>query len=160
MKNTHSSSRTRRRILAVAGVSACAVSAGLLTAAPASADSRGFTVTNNSNATLRLEGLNRVHCTTTLCRSDSKYLMDFEGRPNVGDEIAPKGSQTFELKHRFSIAPGIQCAAQLTYKIEKTNAKLEVWIDTTSLSNNSRCEVVPASAGRCTAGDQRITFTQ
>jgi hypothetical protein len=40
----------------VAGVTACALSTALLTAAPGRADSRGFTVTNNSNATLRLAG--------------------------------------------------------------------------------------------------------
>jgi hypothetical protein len=163
IKKVSPSRRAGRRILAVAGVTACAVSAGLVTAAPASAASRGFTVTNSSSATLRLEGLNRVHhvvCNGTICVPGVPYPMEFEGRPNVGSDIAPGGSQRFELKYGFDIFGGIQYAAQLTYKVEKTNAKLEVWIDTTPTSNNSRCEVVPASAGRCSAGGTSITFTQ
>jgi hypothetical protein len=162
IKKATPSRRARTRILAVAGVTACAVSAGIVTAAPASAASRGFTVTNSSNATLSLEGLNRVHhvlCVGGRCVPGVPYPMEFEGRPQVGSDIAPGGSQRFELKYGFDLIGGIQYAAQLTYKIEKTNAKLEVWIDTTPLSNNSRCEVVPASAGRCTAGGTQITFT-
>ena len=81
--------------------------------------------------------------------------------PNVGSDIAPGGSQRFELKYYFDpFSVGVQYAAQLTYKVEKTNAKLEVWIETTPYVNNSRCEVVPASAGRCTAGGLGITFTR
>lgn len=164
MKRTHTPSRARRRILAVAGVSACALSAGLVTAPPASAASRGFTVTNNSSATLRLEGLNRVH--RVICApnvpvcANSTYDMEFEGRPGVNDRIAPNGSQRFELKYWFDLLGGIQYAAQLTYKIEGTNAKLEVSINTTPFTNNSTCEVVPASAGSCTAGGLAITFRQ
>ena len=55
---------------------------------------------------------------------------------------------------------GPQYAAQLTGKIEHTNAKLEIWIEITPTLNNSRCEVVSASAGRCTAGGLGITFTR
>jgi hypothetical protein len=165
MRTANSSTRARRRILALAGVTACAVSTGLATAAPADAASRGFTVTNNSNATLRLEGLNRLHrtvCATPLAPvcGNGTYPMEFEGRPHVGDEIAPQGSQRFELKYGFDIVGGIQYGAQLTYKIENTNAKLEVWIDTTPTTNNSRCQVVPASAGTCTAGGLGITYTR
>ena len=163
VKKAKSSRRARRRILAVAGVSACALSAGLVTAPPASAASRGFVVTNNSNATLQLEGLNRVHhtlCVGDRCVGGVPYPMEFEGRPNVGSDIAPRGSQRFELKYFFDLLGGVQYAAQLTYKIEKTNAKLEVWIETTPYFNNSRCEVVPASAGTCAAGGLGITFTR
>ena len=160
MKNFSPSKRAQRRILAVAGVTACALSAGLMTAAPASAESRGFTVTNNSSATLRLEGLQHVDCDSYILCPYGNYPMEFEGKPHAGTEIAPKGSQRFELKYRFSFLHMIQYAAQLTYKIEKTNAKLEVWIETTPSSNNSRCEVVPASAGSCTAGGLGITFTR
>ncbi len=163
MKNATSSKRARRRLLAVAGVSACAVSAGLFTAAPASADSRGFVVTNNSSATLRLEGVNRQH--EPVCNSPVRpycttrpFAIDFEGRPQSGERIAPQGSQRFELKWDLFSSEGYK--AQLTYKIEHTNAKLEIWIETTRYSNNSRCEVVPASAGTCTAGGLGITFTR
>ena len=49
-------------MLAATSVAACALSAGLVTAAPAHAESRGFVLTNNSSVTLRIEGLNPVHC--------------------------------------------------------------------------------------------------
>ncbi len=159
-KNASTPKRAQRRVLAVAGLTACALSAGLMTAAPANAESRGFTVTNNSSATLRLEGVKHVDCDSYILCPYGNYPMDFEGKPHVGDEIAPKGSQRFELKYRFSFLHMIQYAAHLTYKIEKTNAKLQAWIETTPSSNNSRCEVVPASAGRCTAGGLGITFTK
>ena len=164
VKKANSSRRARRKFLAVAGVSACAVSAVLLNAAPASAESRGFTVTNNSGFTLRLEGLNRVHCLSTLpreCKGGDGYSMEFEGRPRVGSDIAPKGSQRFELKYGFSITTGVQYAAQLTYKIEHTNAKLEIEIWTTAYRNGSTCKVVPASAGTCRVADNtEITYTR
>ena len=147
------------------GVTACALSAGVITAAPASAASRQFTVTNNSSATLRLEGVSPV--TKTVCAAPysatcakGHYPIEFEGRPNPGTDLAPGGIQRFDLKYGFSFVSGINYAAQLTYEVEKTNAKLEVWIDTTTTSNNSRCEVVPASAGSCTAGGLGITFRQ
>jgi hypothetical protein len=78
--------------------------------------------------------------------------MEFEGRPDVGSDIAPKGSQRFELKYGFDIGAGAQYAAQLTYKIEHTNAKLEIEIWTTAYVNGSTCKVVPASAGTCSVG--------
>ncbi len=155
--------RARRRILAVAGVSACAVSAGLLTAAPANADSRGFVVTNDSNATLRLEGLNRQH--EAICNSPVRpycttrpYPIDFEGHPQPGTALEPGSTQRFDLK--WDLFSSVGYKAQLTYKVEHTNAKLEIWIETTRFSNNSRCEVVPRTAGSCTAGGLGITFMQ
>ena len=163
VKKANSSRRARRKVLAVAGVSACAVSAALLNAAPASAASRGFTVTNNSSATLQLEGLNKVHCTVkagSACERGG-FPMEFEGRPDVGSDIAPKGSQRFELKYGFDIGAGAQYAAQLTYKIEHTNAKLEIEIWTTAYVNGSTCKVVPASAGTCRVADNtEITYTR
>lgn len=159
-KSASTPKRAKRRVLAVAGVSACALSAGLMTAAPASAESRGFVVTNNSSATLRLQNVKPVDCDSYILCPYGNYPFDFEGRPHIGSEIAPKGSQRFELKYRFSFFHMIQYAAEITYKIEKTHAKVEVYIETTPSSNNSRCEVVPASAGRCTAGGTNITFTR
>ena len=105
--------------------------------------------------------MHHVLCVGDRCAGGVPYAMEFEGRPNVGSDIAPGGSQRFELKYYFDpFSVGVQYAAQLTYKVEKTNAKLEVWIETTPYVNNSRCEVVPASAGRCTAGGLGITFTR
>lgn len=160
-KNAPGSKRAQRRMLAATGVAACALSAGLVTAAPANAESRGFVLTNNSSATLRMEGLNPVHCGDVyiLCQR-GYYPVDFEGRPYAGDEIAPGGSHRIDLKYGFNLSTAPQYAAQLTYKIEHTNAKLELWIETTPTQNNSRCAVVPASAGKCTAGGLGITFTR
>lgn len=162
VKNVNSSRRGRRRMLAVAGVGACALSTVLLTAAPASADSRGFTVTNKSYDVLQLEGVNPVHrtaCTGPRGSACAKghYPIDFEGRPHVGDEIGPYGVRQFDLKWSYWVED--KYAAQLTYKIEDANAKLEIWIETTRYSNNSRCEVVPASAGSCTAGGLDISYS-
>jgi hypothetical protein len=159
-KNAIPRRRARRRVLAVAGAAACAVSTGLLTAAPASAESRGFVVTNNSSATLRLQHVKAVDCDSYILCPYGNYPFDFEGRPHNGTEIEPKGSQRFELKYRFSFLHMIQYAAEITYKIEKSNDRVEVYIETTPSSNNSRCEVVPASAGRCTAAGTNITFTR
>jgi hypothetical protein len=110
--------------------------AGPVTAAPASASSRG------------VHGLER-----------QQRHPAGRGRPHPGTELAPGGVQRFELKYIRGIFGEIQYAAQLTYKIEKTNAKLEFWIDTTT-TNNARCKVVPSSAGSCTAGGAGITVKQ
>ena len=161
IKNSTSSARLQKRVLAAAGATACALSAGLMTAAPADAASRGFVVTNRSSSTLRLESVNVVPCKSgayTIRCPRGFYGFDFEGRPHSGSEIAPNGSQRFELKYGFNILHEPQYAAHLKYKIEKTNAKFEVFIYTTPSTNDSECEVVPASAGRCIAGGTNITF--
>ncbi len=196
MKNATSSKRAQRRVLAAAGVAACALSAGLATAAPASAASRQFTVTNNSTRTLRLEG---VHPTSFVGRVNGEngigtcahvegdcgrgtYQFLFEGRAHAGDELAPGATQRFDLSWEygewFGREENINYAAQLTYKIEGTNGKLDVWIDTTRYTNNSRCQVfapmerkpsLPGEprgdaffpyVGSCTAGGLGITFKQ
>ena len=94
------------------GVTACALSAGVITAAPASAASRQFTVTNNSSATLRLEGVTPV-TTKTVCAAPysatcakGHYPIEFEGRPNPGTDLAPGGIQRFDLKYDFSFVLG------------------------------------------------------
>ncbi len=160
-KDTTSSTRLRKRVLAAAGATACVVSAGLMTAAPADAASRGFVVTNKSSSTLRLEDVTVVPCKSgayTIRCQRGYYGFDFEGRPQSGSEIAPNGSQRFELKYAFNIFHAPQYAAHLKYKVEKTNAKFEVFIYTTPSTNDSECVVVPATAGRCTAGGTDITF--
>ena len=84
--------------------------------------------------------------------------MWFEVRPDVGDEIAPQGSQRFDLYYAPGIINVAGTAAPLTYKIEHTNAKLEIRIETTPYENNSWCHVQPQSEGYCTAGGLDITF--
>ena len=79
-KRATSSTPARRRVLAAAGATACALSAGLMTAAPASAESRGFVVTNNSNVTLRLESVRHVDGDNYFLCPLGNYPFDFEGR--------------------------------------------------------------------------------
>ncbi len=160
MKNVAPSKRVRRRVLAAAGATACALSGGLMTAAPASAESRGFVVTNNSNLTLRLESVHPVECDSYILCPLGNYPFDFEGKPHGGTELKPGQSQRFELKYRFTFFHMTQYAAEVQYKVEKTNARFSAFIYTTPSSNNSDCEVVPASAGRCTAGGLDISFTR
>jgi hypothetical protein len=151
-----------RRIMAFVIFFACVLSSAVLSAGPASAASRGFTLTNESTATLRLEGVSHIHhtlCGQFGCVSNVPYPLEFEGRPHSGSEINPGETQRWELKYGFSINLNeVQYAARLTYKIEHTNAKVEYTIETTPTSNNSTCEVIPASAGQCTATGLALTF--
>lgn len=192
VKTARLSPRARLRVIAVIGAALCALTAGVGTAEPASADSRQFTVTNTSSRTLRLEG---VHPTEFVGRDNERgtrtcahregycgrgdYQFRFEGRAQAGDELAPGGIQRFDLSWEFGsiwdYSDDISYAAQLTYKIEGTNAKLKVWIDTTRYANTSRCEIespfewlptLPGEprdlhrpyVGSCTAGGLGITF--
>jgi hypothetical protein len=135
----------------------CAAAATLVaTTGVASAASRGYDVHNQSGHKLRLEKVS--HVPTTLCNQvlcvPTNHPMEFEGRPDTGSQIHPGGKQRFELKYGF----GYTYAAALFYKVEGTDATFEATIETSTFSNNSRCKVTPASAGKCTAGGTSITF--
>ena len=142
---------------AAAAVPTCAVAATLLTQTGiASAASRGYDVHNASKHTLKLEKaepLPNVICNGTIC-VPATHPMDFEGRPANGSTIKPGGKDRWELKYGF----GLTYAAVLKYKVEGTDATFEATIQTSTFSNDSACKVVPASAGRCTAGGTTITF--
>ncbi len=84
MTSITSPARLQKRVLAAAGATACVLSAGLMTAAPADAASRGFVVTNKSSSTLRLEDVTVVPCKSgayTIRCQRGYYGFDFEGRP-------------------------------------------------------------------------------
>jgi hypothetical protein len=157
-----------RPLTAFAILLACVLSAALLTAGPANAASRGFTVTNNSSGPLRLESATRVHHTICgpsagngiHCVPGVAYAMAFEGRPQDGTVINPGGSQRWELKYAFDpfALLTVQYAAKLTYKIEHTNGKVEFTIETTPTTNDSSCQVIPASDGVCTAAGVNLSF--
>jgi hypothetical protein len=135
----------------------CAAAATLVAqTGVANAASRGYDVHNESHHTLRLEKAEKVP--TVLCNSaicvPTHHPIDFEGRPGDGSELKPSHTQRWELKWGL----GHTYAAVLKYKLVGTDATFEATIETSTFSNDSACKVVPASAGRCTAGGTRIVF--
>lgn len=134
---------------------------GLLSAGPASAESRGFKIHNTSKVALKLEAAKPVP--TFVCGNigrcvETKYPMDFEGRPANGSTLDPGGSQTWELKYGFSIFGGVQYAADLWYDIAGTNATVEYKIEVYSTTNESSCKVHGSSKYTCSAGGTNLTF--
>jgi hypothetical protein len=154
-------SRSTRRAGSVAVLLAVVAALGLLSAGPASAASRGFKLKNTSNVDLKLEAAKPVP--TVVCGGigrcvDSKYPMDFEGRPDNGSVLKPNATQTWELKYGFSPNGGVQYAADLWYEIEGTNATVEYKIEVYSTSNESSCKVHGSSKYSCTAAGTNLTF--
>jgi hypothetical protein len=138
----------------------CAVAGGLLTAGPASAASRRFTVHNESSQALRLEAAKPVpsySCVNFHC-VPSYYPMDFEGRPSNGAMVDPETTQAWELKWSFSLFGGVQYAANVVYRIMGTNATVEYEILTYTTSNDSSCKVTGTSSFTCTAEGTKLTF--
>ena len=74
--------RRRSRFVGILVAMAALVGFTLSTAGPASAASRGFTLTSNSSSTLRLESAEHVHhvlCGPGHCVHSVAYAMEFEG---------------------------------------------------------------------------------
>lgn len=154
--------RQRRTRLGRSAILLTCITAGaLLTAGPAGAASRGFTVHNQSSHALHLEAVKPVPsftCVNLALCVPTHYSMDFEGRPANGSVLQPGHTQRFELKYGFSLLGGVQYAANLWYKIGNTGHNVEYTIETWSTSNESACRVHPANAGRCTAEGTKLTF--
>jgi hypothetical protein len=134
---------------------------GLMSAGPASAASRGFSLHNLSRADLKLESVKPVP--TGLCFPNTHcvkplYPMAFEGRPDVGSEIEPDAWEIFDLKYGFSPLGGIQYAADIVYGVVGTNATVEYKIYVWSTANTSECKVHGSAKYSCTATDTRLTF--
>jgi hypothetical protein len=134
---------------------------GLLSAGPASAASRGFKLKNTSNVDLKLEAAKPVP--TVVCGGigrcvDTKYPMDFEGRPDNGSVLKPNATHQWELKYGFSPTGGVQYAADLWYEIEGTNATVEYKIEVYSTTNESSCKVHGSSKYSCTAAGTNLSF--
>ncbi len=149
MKNT----KTRMRTLSV--LLACAATAALFTAGPASAASRGYRLHNTSSHTLKLEAAKPLPgfvCNGTIC-VDTGQPMAFEGRPGNGSLLPSGGVDAWELKYEFGKTYG----AQLKYDIVG-GGSVDYTIETSTFTNNSACKVVPASAGTCTAHGLSLTF--
>ena len=83
-------SNSKRQIGARTGVLTlaliCVAAGALFVAGPASAASRGYTVANKSDKTLKLVGAERMPA--TVCNGficvETSHPMDFEGRPGDG----------------------------------------------------------------------------
>ena len=155
------SRRTRGRAGTAAVLLTVVALLGLLSAGTASAASRSFKLHNTSNVALKLEAAKPVP--TVLCANvgrcvETKYPMEFEGRPGNGSEIAPGASDTWELKYGFSPFGGVQYAAELWYDIAGTNARVEYRIEVYSTTNESSCKVHGSSKYSCTAAGTKLTF--
>jgi hypothetical protein len=151
----------RTRVGAPTILLTCIMAVALLTAGPAGAASRGFTVHNQSSHALHLEAVKRVPtyvCPNPAVCVPTHYPMAFEGRPADGSVLNPGHTQRFELKYGFSLLGGVQYAANLWYKIGNTGHNVEYTIEVYSTTNESACKVHPATAGRCTAEGTKLTF--
>jgi hypothetical protein len=139
----------------------CSVAGALLTAGPASAASRGFKVDNRSAHALQLQGVKAVPSYTCISFTNcvpTHHPIDFEGRPGDGTVLQPGKTDTWELKYGFSVFGGVQYAANLSYKVQGTDATVDYQIYTYSTTNESSCKVTPTTAGRCTAEGVKLSF--
>jgi hypothetical protein len=160
MKDARSRSNGRRAGTAAVLLAAVAI-LGLLSAGTASAASRGFKLENTSEVALKLEAAKPVP--TVVCGNigrcvETKYPMEFEGRPDNGSVVNPGDSQSWELKYGFSPFGGVQYAADLWYEIAGTNATVEYKIEVYSTSNESLCKVHGSSKYSCSAAGTKLTF--
>jgi hypothetical protein len=170
-------SRRRPRLLGPV-VLACAVVGALLAqTGVASAVSRGFDIYNATGLTtpaqtLRLESVKKIKagCNKLPDRcAPSFYLFGFEGRPHDGAELRPTPPPFLAVPQRFELQwyLGNIYAAAVTYKIEGTNAQLEITIKNQGTfpdGSYSTCRIVPAppasrfDAPSCSAGYQTIVY--
>ena len=109
----------------------------------ASASSRGFVVHNYADRALRVERVTSVPADRGV-----SYHFGFEGRPADGAVLGAKADvQDWQLKYEF----GRSYAARVVYKIEGTGATVAFRIQSSTLSNDSTCEVMGTTGYFCTA---------
>jgi hypothetical protein len=115
----------------------CALAAGT-----ASADSRGFKVTNHSNNDLTVLAAQRIVEPPCAGCTPVAFEMEFEGRPKDESTLKPTGVDDWELKYWFSFfSQGPHYAAELIYRIKGTPAVVIWKIYTYNFSNESTCEL-------------------
>lgn len=136
----------RRRLLSSKAITLATVlmSAFLcaLAAGNASADSRGFKVTNNSDNDLTVLAAQRIVEPPCAGCAPVAFEMEFEGRPKDESTLRPTGIDDWELKYWFSLfSQGPHYAAELVYKINGTPAVVVWKIYTYNYSNESTCEL-------------------
>jgi hypothetical protein len=134
---------------------ACLVLGALFFAGPASAFSRGFRLTNNSDKTLTLIGASRVPA--RLCNGlhcvQSHHPMQFEGRPKDGSTLKPGAVDVWELQYLpFEIYGAI-----LKYEVGNQLGVAQYTIETGTFGNDSSCKVT-LGAGKCSAGGLGLGF--
>jgi hypothetical protein len=150
-----------RRAGIAAALLAMAALVGLLSAGPASAESRGFRIHNTSNTALKLEGAKPVPmhvCGNIGICVPSHVPMEFEGRPSDGSTLPPGATAAWELKYGFSLFGGIQYASDIWYEVPGTSTRVEFEIEVWSYSNESRCKVVGSSKYTCMARGLQLSF--
>jgi hypothetical protein len=139
-------------LVACVGVTALASLPGAAQAA-----SRKFEVKNLSSRPLVLSDVHQERCRENdrRCAKTPMYPMEFEGRPEIGAELAPGGVQDFELKYGYWFfggqAPYPNYAARLSF-----SSLVWVTIETNNYNNTSSCEVSPYSDLTCTANGTTI----
>jgi hypothetical protein len=151
--------KSRRSLVAV--VLGCALAASMLAAGTASAASRGFKLHNKSSVELKLIEAKAVPsfvCNSHVHCVPSHYPIDFEGRPGDGSVLKPNGTDTWELKYKFSLFGGTGYAANLWYKIVGTNDEVTYQIETYNTSNESSCKVIGTQKYTCVAGGTDLEF--
>jgi hypothetical protein len=115
----------------------CALAAGT-----ASADSRGFRVTNHSNNDLTVLAAQRIVEPPCAGCTPVAFEMDFEGRPKDESTLNPTGVDDWELKYWFGFfSQGPHYAAEVIYRIKGTPAVVIWKIYTYNYSNESTCEL-------------------
>ena len=137
-------SRRTTHLGASAIVLACALAGTLLTAGPASAASRGFTITNLSSHPLQLHEVDQV----------PRTFFDFEGRPRDGDVLKP-GAPPHDWELKWALFT--RYAAELTYDIVGTDDRYVATIRTNGGAINASDCQFPSKLGSCTA--ERLTLT-
>jgi hypothetical protein len=118
-------------------------------------------VENRSSADLELTTAKPVP--TVVCNGitrcvESHFPTGFEGRPADGSSLPSAGSDTWELKYRFSPFGGIQYSSNLWYKIAGTDATVNFTIETYSTSNESSRKVIGTNKYTFTAAGTKLEF--
>jgi hypothetical protein len=138
--------KSRRRLLSSKAITLATVFVAVfccaLAAGTASADSRGFKVTNSSNNDLTV--LAAQHIVEPPCPGCTpvRFEMEFEGRPKDASTLKPAGIDDWELKYWFSIFnQGPHYAAEVIYQINGTPAVVIWKIYTYNYSNESTCQL-------------------
>jgi hypothetical protein len=151
--------KSRRSLVAV--VLGCVLAALMVAAGPASAASRGFKLHNKSSVELKLIEAKAVPsfvCNSTVHCVPSHYPIDFEGRPGDGSALKPNGTDTWELKWKFSPFGGTAYAANLWYKVVGTNDEVTYQIETYNTDTESSCKVIGTKTYTCVAGGSSLEF--
>ena len=131
------------RLRWVAAGVACVLVGVLWMAGSASASSRGFLVYNYADRALRVERVSSVPADPGVF-----YHFGFEGRPADGAVLGAKDDvQDWQLKYEF----GRSYAARVVYKIDGTGGTVAFRIQSSTLSNDSTCEVTGTTGYFCTA---------